>query len=68
MAAKKKKNNKKNFECVFSGLDRCICCRDFVREFFHREEKGLQPAEKKQSSQQKVISKEKSQTPTRVKR
>ncbi|HOQ42188.1 MAG TPA: divergent polysaccharide deacetylase family protein [Smithellaceae bacterium] len=67
MAAKKKKNNKKILNAFLAVLIVASVAAILYVSFFHREEKGLQPAEKKQSSQQKVVSKEKSQTPTRVK-
>ncbi len=67
MAAKKKKNNKKFLNAFLTVLIVASVAAILYVSFFHREEKGLQPAGKKQSSQQKVFSKEKSQTPTRAK-
>jgi hypothetical protein len=67
VAAKKKKNNKKFLNAFLTVLIVASVAAILYVSFFHREEKGLQPAGKKQSSQQKVFSKEKSQTPTRAK-
>ena len=67
MAAKKKKNNKRFLTAFLTLLIVASIAAIVYVSLFHREETGLQPAGKKQSSQQKVSSKEKSQTLTRVK-
>ncbi len=67
MVAKKKKNNKKFLNAFLTVLIVTSVAAILYVSFFHREETGLKPAGKKQSLQQKVSSKEKSQTPNRIK-
>jgi polysaccharide deacetylase 2 family uncharacterized protein YibQ len=67
VVAKKKKNNKKFLNAFLTVLIVTSVAAILYVSFFHREETGLKPAGKKQSLQQKVSSKEKSQTPNRIK-
>ncbi|MDD4357775.1 MAG: divergent polysaccharide deacetylase family protein [Smithellaceae bacterium] len=65
--AKKKKNNKRFLTAFLTVLIVASIAAIVYVSFFHREETGLRPGVKKQSSQQKVSSKDKSKTLTRVK-